>query len=355
MFNKRGRNPSPNRICMKCIISTDWHLRRNNITEIQNLVFQQIELAERKNCSMLFCLGDVFDSRVSQREEVLNAFTDILGMIAERRMMLTCIPGNHDKTDYKGDRSFLTPFRGHRCLNLIEEPLIVDGPEFNMCFMPFYDNDVWMSKLPSDIPENTILFSHIAVNGSVNNDGSEVESKIIPSFLRKFKRVYLGHYHNRQKISDFIYHLPSIRQNNFGENEDKGFCCLDERGEIEFVRSNFDRYISLSFDLSKVNTEVIQSTLEECNDYSHIKVELIGTESEIKGFDKGSLSDSRITLRLKKKVHSVGDSHAERGILLTRSNVKILFKDFCKERRYDFTEGYRFLEKYVEDGTKEND
>lgn len=344
---------------MYAVISTDWHLRRDNIQQIKDLVHQQIELAYSNDCNRLFCLGDVFDSRVSQREEVLNAFTDILEDIGNNNMMLTCIPGNHDKTDYKGDRSFLTPFRSHRHLNLIEEPLLLSSQEtgfYPILFMPFYDTDIWMEKIPSNIPKNCILLSHMAVNGSVNNDGSKVESKISVEFLKRFKYVYLGHYHNAQIISDFIFHLPSICQNNFGENEDKGFSCLHEDGTVELVPSIFPRYTTLDFSLSNHNLEEIKEEVQKYQkDYRYIRVDVEGTDSEIKGFDKGSLSGNGIILRMRRKPSHVGEKHIERGITVSKDNIKILFRDFCKEKRYNFDEGYVFLQKYIENGTEEND
>lgn len=92
----------------KMIISTDWHLKPSNIEEIMELQRQELNVAEDNGITSHVWLGDIFDSRISQRQDVLNAFSSILDMYAMRGHKIYCIPGNHDKSDYSSDRSFWT-------------------------------------------------------------------------------------------------------------------------------------------------------------------------------------------------------------------------------------------------------
>ena len=57
----------------------------------------------------------------------------------------------------------------------------------------------------------------------MNNDGSSVESSIRPSLFKDWGLVLSGHYHDYQELSDNVVHLGSLTQNNFGEDENKGF------------------------------------------------------------------------------------------------------------------------------------
>ena len=65
-------------IKVAAVVSTDWHLKRENVEEIIDLVNQQCELAVKLGVETLFCLGDIFDSRKSQELVVLTAFKDFL-------------------------------------------------------------------------------------------------------------------------------------------------------------------------------------------------------------------------------------------------------------------------------------
>lgn len=68
-------------------------------------------------------------------------------------------------------------------------------------------------------------------------DGTEVKSELKPSMFEMFKKVYLGHYHNYQRVGSNIYHLGSVQQNNFGEDEKKGFWLLDSDLEVDLIPS----------------------------------------------------------------------------------------------------------------------
>ena len=90
------------------VFSTDWHLQKENIQQITDLVKQQCELAEQLGVKTIIALGDILESRVAQREDVLTTFNEILDIVHTYNLKLVCIPGNHDKTVYSSRNSFLT-------------------------------------------------------------------------------------------------------------------------------------------------------------------------------------------------------------------------------------------------------
>ena len=55
-----------------------------------------------------------------------------------------------------------------------------------------------------------ILGTHIAVTGSVNNDGTHVSSTISPKLFKNYFKVFSGHYHNQQKIGSNLLDLISL-------------------------------------------------------------------------------------------------------------------------------------------------
>lgn len=338
------------------IISTDWHLQQSNMTTVIDLVLQQIDLAKRYNCDNLICLGDVFDSRVSQREEVLNAFNTILDKIMTEGLTLHCIPGNHDKTNYKSNSSFLNPFKYHPALQLYDKPCIKMIGNCYCTFIPFYDTEPWMyeyenviKSLPTSVGKKQVLFSHIALNGSVNNDGSKVVSSVTPNkLLKTFDKVYLGHYHNVQALTPDVIHVPSIQQNNFGEDPEKGFFLLFDDGDFEFVKSNFKEYYAIKIDADETPKAELMKLISDVPENAYVKVEVLGSESKLKSLSEDLFSERGIILKKRRKDLEDNIRPEKMSFDLSKSNVKDLFKQFCEEKGYDFEKGFIYLRKYVE-------
>lgn len=108
------------------IISTDKHLQEANALELLDIAEQEIALAQEQGVDTVIWLGDIFDSRLSQRQELLTCLTEMIELYHEHGITLLCIPGNHDKTDYESDESFLTAYKYHPGFNLYETPTCID-------------------------------------------------------------------------------------------------------------------------------------------------------------------------------------------------------------------------------------
>ena len=98
------------------------------------------------------------------------------------------------KTDYESDESFLTAYKYHPGFNLYETPTCIDLKGVECHFLPFYAQDVWLEKfaeLPTPKSKTSILFSHTAVQGSINNDGKVVNNKIPLKLFSKYGKVMI--------------------------------------------------------------------------------------------------------------------------------------------------------------------
>lgn len=344
------------------VISTDWHIRPDNVELSLDLTAQQIRLAQEMNVKSLICLGDVFDSRKAQPEIVLNTFSQILTMIQQAGMKLICIPGNHDKTDPHSESSYLTPFKEWDCLHLVESwdanVLMDDYDDIFVGFIPYFSEDTWIdyfNKMKEQADSsgciNSYLFTHMAVSGSVNNDGSKVESRINGKLLKGFDKVFLGHYHNYQQPLANVYHLAAWKQSNFGENEDKGFYILkvdnDNNLDIEFWRSEFPKFITYEMDASELDTKMakeITSQLQGSSD--KVRISIKGDTAEIKSASAKILEDSGIKV---KKDFVTGQAEVSQIKDYRKKDAMIeAFREFCEEKGYDFEEGLEYIEKAYE-------
>lgn len=345
------------------LISNDWHLEENNADQVISVILQKIEYynsLQDKNVRFI-CLGDVFDSRKSQKEATLLAFNRILDLIHDDKIVLDCIPGNHDKTDYNSLNSYLDVFYHHPALNLYNDTAYFQVNGIRFLFQPFISEDKWIQSIEQvktkktiDL-SNTVLLSHIAVNGSINNDNTKVESRITKDFLSDFRLILLGHYHNTHQVSKNIIHLPSIRQKNFGEDKIKGFTVLYDDFSYEIIKCVSKEYITLTLDASKVNSETINDIIDEFNknkDNVNLRVEFRGSVAEAKSLYLSKLKANGIKLKFvfldNNQEHKMDLNDIE--IVDFESNEKIIeaFKDFCEDRSINVDEGMVYLKQVLQ-------
>ena len=340
------------------VISTDWHIRPDNVELSLDLAAQQIRLAKEMEVQSLICLGDVFDSRKAQPEIVLNTFSRILDMAEEAGMTLMCIPGNHDKTDPYSETSYLTPFIGRKSFKIAEQwSFLFLTDAIVIGILPYFREDVWLEMLSSlkdcmnVYSGKKYLFSHQAVTGSVNNDGSKVQNRIMRKDLEGFEKVFLGHYHNYQQPLPNVYHLAAWKQSSFGENEDKGFYILnaDENGDvdIEFRQSEFPKFITYEMDASELDMKTAKEITSQFKGSSdRVRISIKGDVAEIKSASAKVLEESGI--KVKKEVELKKSEISQVKDYRKKEAMIEAFREFCDEKGYDFDEGIEYLEKAYE-------
>lgn len=333
-------------------IFTDPHLKSNNIDSVTEAIIQGLNFCKQKGIKDVVCLGDVFDSRVSQKQDVLVAWDSILDEFDRNKIKFHVIRGNHDSTNYRSSDSFLKPYKHHPMLNLIDDMAVIVIGDFVFYCIAFYEEDLWLERFEEltkeGIEKNSILLTHMAFQGSTNNDGTKVQSTLKPSLFKKFKRVLAGHYHNSQNISSNIVHLGSLLQNDFGEDEEKGFWFLDKNGEVDlFKLSGVTSFRKIEIDLDNITQKqaaAIIETFEKNNPGCRLRVELTGETASIKAFDGSDFKVKGIDIKRKFKEVEVGEEEVGEVKISTLSEVKAKFEIFCADNEYDYEEGLKILE-----------
>ena len=331
------------------IISTDWHLNENNAVQLLNIADEEVALAKKLGVEYVVWLGDVFDSRTSQRQELLNCLDAIIDTHTSEGLRIHCIPGNHDKTNYRDNESFLTPYRYHPGFHLYECETGVMLNNVAAYFVPFYQQNVWIEHFKKirglAHGDASVLFSHTAIEGSINNDGSVVESSIKASMFKDFDRVFLGHYHNAQQPARNVFHLPSVAQNNFGEDEEKGFTILYDDLTFETVKSDFKPYRSITLDAGTVTRDDIKSVVEDAKSENfYMRVVLTGTQEQVKGVDRKMLQAAGVNVKVKYDDVEVTETQEQAVVKeLSGTDIKDKFIKFCEANSYDVEEGLLLL------------
>ena len=332
-------------------MSTDWHINKNNTETIKGLVRQQIEISKELDINTNLFLGDMVVSRQSQELIVLRTIEDILDMFEEVGVDLIAIAGNHEKTNYDSEDSFLSPFKYHPALQLVEnytlDGLNLDGYAFH--FIPFFSEDVWLEKfkIVGETPSGArnYLISHIGLQGSVNNDGSKHESVIKPSMFKDFDKVFLGHFHQMHQISKNIFHIPSIRPANFGENNDKGVTVLYDDGSHELIKLKFQEYHTVKIDLTSTSKkEINELKKEHAGSENNIRFKFIGDESTNKSISKEEFESVgiKVETELKELQYEEADYQVEK---LDKMGIEDEFKEYCEREDKDYETGKKYLDK----------
>lgn len=224
-----------------------------------------------------------------------------------------------------------------------------------MSFSTLFTDDI-LNEYILDFPEIEgidVLFGHFAVAGSRNNDRSVVENNIKPSSFKDFKKVYLGHYHDYQQVGSNIFHLGSLQQNNFGEDESKGFWMLYDDCTVELLKSrNGNVFKKERLDLDNIPPKQLKATLrkiKEDNPNSRLRIELWGKSSTLESFDKSEYSDLGIDFKKKHKdvELSIDIAVNEKVEKLSDSDIVEKFKEFCNENDYRYEEGLSILKQVL--------
>ena len=342
------------------LMSNDWHMKKDNISELHALIREKCALAVEHEISLLVLGGDLFDSRVSQRQTVLNGMLKAFDIIEEYGLHALVIPGNHDKTKYTSEDSFLDSYKTHPAITLVRGYDVFEHEGTLVHMLPYFeygcelhDQYLRLAKENVDPTKHNVLIGHMSVEGSVNNDGSTVSGGLNRGELKMFDLVLLGHYHDLHSIGKNIVHCPSIRQNNFGEDQNKGFTMLFDDLTYEFVNPDFTKYNVFYFDLDTDNVgDIIDKANEVFNNCERNRFELIGSRETVKGFD--AMRFEAMGIDVKKKYMdleptAIGDSPVV-GVGLKvwdESAIEERFDGFCGGSKLDPKQGSWLLTKIM--------
>src|SRR5690606_9186694 len=92
------------------LILTDTHLKPDNISLVENIFDQAIAKCKELKIDTILHGGDWFNSRTGQPLSVLKATQRIIDKFKDNKIMVAIIAGNHDRTDYDSEDSFLDVF-----------------------------------------------------------------------------------------------------------------------------------------------------------------------------------------------------------------------------------------------------
>ncbi len=278
------------------IIITDTHLDEDNFHLVESSHKQAIKLAKKHNLEFVIHAGDHFENRTSQSLEILLGMSDIVKLYEEADITLLSIAGNHDKTNQSVSRSYIDLYQSDFFKNVDGEIIDFDGIDFH--FLSYYEEGVYQDKLlklkeKSKGKRDSVLITHYGIDGVLNNDDRAVESNVKANSFNFYKRVFIGHYHNKSNPTKTIHYIGSTDPRNFGEDDFKGATLV--YGDLTFtqIRFKFKSYKKVvieDFDFESTEELIKAYSNEDCN----LKLEFVGDRDKLLKVDKKKLNEAGI-------------------------------------------------------------
>ncbi len=316
---------------MKFLHISDLHLgKRLNefslIEDQQHILLKILQAIDSEKPDALLIAGDIYDKGIPPVEAV-KLFDDFLCRLAERKIEVYIISGNHDSAERMTCGASLMEASGIHFAPAYDGKLghwqlqDKNGP-VNIYLLPFvkpavvkaalevlgkndqaekistYDSAVEAALAQGNIDwsQRNILVAHQFITGSARCDSEDISvggsDNISAELFEKFDYVALGHLHGMQKAGDEnIRYSGSPLKYSFSEvNHHKGALIieLDKKGELKVE----PLYFEPKHDLRELKGTYEELTLkkyweamgESVNDYLHIT---LTDEEEIpEGFAK---------------------------------------------------------------------
>jgi DNA repair exonuclease SbcCD nuclease subunit len=324
------------------IFITDTHLDELNSENVYNIFKQTVDLCKEKGVEEFFHLGDIFNSRISQKLSTLLSFQRIITLLEDNGITMHVIPGNHDKTDQSSTNSYLDIYRSENLI-VTNSYSFVDLNGVRLISIPFFTEDIYKdyllkaSKILSPKLHN-VLGTHIGIHGVLNNNNSEVENKITQSDFKQFDKVLIGHYHNATQVSKKISYIGSTDPRNFGEDDKKGALILYSDLSVENYKFKFKTYKKVRLDIFEgYEVEKISNELALQLEDSNIQIEFVGSDEDLIKIDSKVLESKGFKVS-KKTVSSLKmfeeiEEGVKHSLNLSNESLMSELKLYCKENK----------------------
>lgn len=329
-------------------IFNDIHLGVGNEDAVLVSIKHMIENLLAFNLDTAVFAGDFFHSRSNQTESVLQAAQEIFRLFDEAGIKLILFPGNHDKTSYYSYSSFLDVYKFHPNIIFTDRLMDLDIEGVKVTLLPFFADEMLVPMI-EQAEGSEMLISHFEMAGSTHLGKVSEKQNITRTMLKKWKKVYLGHFHNTHDISKNITHLPSLRQSSFGEDALKGFTLIFKDLSYEIIQGVFKRFNKLVLDIDTLTQKDLNELIAIHSDSEHtIRFEFTGDESKLKALDKEQFKGTGIDVKIKyEKKYSVENTVAP--VLVKKFDKDLIFEsfqNFCEEKDLSHDEGLILLNEF---------
>lgn len=348
------------------LLSNDWHIAKDNIAEFNANWDEMLAVCEERKIDDIVIGGDMFTASASQRLPVLLAVKHAIQKAIDKKLYLTIANGNHDFVDEEAIEGYCHLYCGiSDNLDIVDVYKVLEWDDcpFALAVMSYFpENGSFIDRLnvlKDDLVnqykydlDHVVLYIHEGIHGALGD--FDIPKEVPVEIFNDFHSVLAAHYHNRVELAgtDIMY-IGSSRQNNFGEDERKGYIILYDDGTIEFVQNEVNtRYVTLEVAIEDIDEAFMKklADYEDCNPLPcsyKIRVRIRCTDAQAKVFDKKILLDAGAS-----KVEFVTDKSQAVVTQSTsidekydKNGIKKEYQNFCNEKSIDSKLGMKYLDK----------
>jgi len=283
------------------------------------------KIAEKYKVDAILNAGDLFNSRKKIDSIVYRKVFNRTKKLA-KKFPIYIIPGNHDFYLLDSESSLL-PFNSIKNCSVIEHPKLITIGSTSIMFVPYVDNPEELMNVLNSAPKADLMIGHFAISGAkaaktlmplkfdVNLKDSDT--------LQKYKKIFLGHFHNYQKLYKNIYYIGSPQQFNWGDCNDDKYLLLYNTETDKVTKINITNHFPRfkEFILTEETASKYSSWKEGCREDDYIRViNKINNISEVKKTIKDNVPiihdidevlESRIEIPEKKDIYTLLSVYAK--------------------------------------------
>lgn len=191
------------------------------------------ELAVEKKPDYIICLGDVAQIHSMIDIPANNAIFDAFKKIAAVGPQVLILSGNHDLDTRNSDSSYVQAMESIPNVKIYLDPVVEKLGDTEVAMLPFSENydEIEAKKWPA------IALSHCTISGVPLAPGV-FDKGLSESFIRSFRTVFVGHYHEPATYFGNTQSVGSLLFNDFNDD------CLNspERGAVlvNFTNNQID-------------------------------------------------------------------------------------------------------------------
>ena len=346
------------------LLVNDLHISKDNIAEFNANWDEMISVCDDYDVSDVVIGGDIFTASASQRLPVLLAVKHAIERASAKKLFLTIANGNHDKVSEEAIEGYCHVYEGcNKNVDIVDVYKILEWEDckFALVVMAYFpENGSFSDKLKElkddlvnqykyDL-DHVILYIHEGIRGALGD--FETPKEVPAEIFNDFHFVLAAHYHNRVELAgtDIMY-IGSSRQNNFGEDEDKGYTILYDDGTTKFVKNEVNtRYATLETSIEDIDDDFMQKLADfhDCPPVPYkVRVRVKCTDAQAKVYDKKILLDagaSKVEF-ITDKSQAVVTQSTSIDEKYDKNGIKKEYQSFCNEKSIDSKLGMKYLDK----------
>ena len=340
------------------LLLNDLHIDKDHVQDFTENWNEALTICKENEIYDIVIGGDIFTSRSSQTLSVLLAVRNAFRKAIAENIVVTAANGNHDLVNQEEIEGYCHLYSDYPGIDVVDVYKILewDDCDFQLVLMSYWpETGSFLDKLKLVKEEvrdvsKTILYIHEGIKGALGD--FEVPTDLPQEIFGDFKAVLVGHYHNQIHIKGTeIYYIGSSRQNNFGEDDRKGYTILYDDGSWEFTQNEVNlRYATEDVNIKDIDEKFMEHLrgYSDCSPYPYrVRVRIKCTEAEAKTFDKQLLLDAGANKVefITEKVQAIQAQASGIDEKYDKDGIRKEYLSFCESKDIDSKLGLNYLDK----------